>query len=216
MTRIEAVIFDLDGTLVDSVADLHVATNLMLRDAGLAPLSEVETRGFVGNGVGALTRRALAHRGSADDPAPHAARLIEHYAAAPAARTRPYPGVREMLAGLSLPIGICTNKPEAQTRQVLRALELEDMFDVVVGGDTLPVLKPDPAPLRHAMAALGAPGKGTLFVGDSEVDEATAKTVDVSFALFSGGYRKRPVAEFSADLAFDDFASLTEWISARL
>jgi len=134
---------------------------------------------------------------------------LAQYNAASSALTRTYPGVVAVLSALQQAghaMAVCTNKPEAPARAVLRDLGLARFFQVVIGGDTLAVTKPDPAPLHACIAALG--GGATLYVGDSEVDAATAVAAGVPFALFTEGYRKTPVADLPHDVAFSTFEAL--------
>jgi phosphoglycolate phosphatase len=147
------------------------------------------------------------------------ARFKEHYGAAPADLTRPYDGVEAMLGALSargLLLGVCTNKPEALTRQVLEGVALDRHLRAAVGGDTLKVMKPDPAPLHHCAGLLGVGIDEALYVGDSETDADTAAAAGMDFALYSGGYRKRPLALFEDCFVFHDFAELTQYIEARI
>ena len=204
------LVFDLDGTLVDSAPDIHAAVARMLADEGQPALALPLITSFVGNGLPKLVERVIGHVGL--DMAQHA-RLtkatLDHYNAASSDLTRPYPGVMAVLTTLQLaghPMAVCTNKPEAPARDILRALGMERFFRAVVGGDSLPVTKPDPAPLHACIAALG--GGATLYVGDSEVDAATAVAARVPFALFTEGYRKTPVADLPHDVAFSTFDAL--------
>ncbi|MGF1503182.1 MAG: phosphoglycolate phosphatase [Paracoccaceae bacterium] len=211
VSRPAVIVFDLDGTLVDSAPDIHRAAVAMLEGLGRAPVSLEQTVSFVGNGVGKLVERCLGATGGvpADGTGPALAAFRLAYDRAPAALTRPYPGVETALGTLAAaghPLAVCTNKPEAPAREILAALGLAPRFRAVIGGDTTGVLKPDPAPL---LAAIRAAGQGpALFVGDSETDAATAEAAAVPFALFTRGYRKSPVAAIRADAAFDDFARL--------
>ncbi|MEL6977437.1 MAG: phosphoglycolate phosphatase [Pseudomonadota bacterium] len=211
--RFAAIAFDLDGTLIHSAPDLHAAANELMAALGRAPFSLDQVIGFIGNGVPVLVERALQASGglSEDGLEAEIARFRGFYDAAPAALTRPYDGAPELLrrlAAAGAPIGLCTNKPEAPTRAILAALDLAAPFKVIVGGDTLPVRKPDPAPLRRCFERLGAAPAQALYVGDSETDEATAAALGAPFALFTGGYRKKPVEAFEAAFIFDDFAAL--------
>ncbi len=204
------IVFDLDGTLVDSAPDLRAAVNKMLEGEGLEPLSLASVISFVGNGLPRLVERAMAARGIAPEEHARLCPLVQgFYNAAPADHTRVFPGVIEALGALKAvghKLGICTNKPEAPARAVLRLLGLADYFDVVIGGDTLPVKKPDPAPLSHAFDALGEGAR--VYVGDSEVDAETAVATGVRFLLYTEGYRKTPVESLPHDAAFDHFDAL--------
>lgn len=218
---LRAVVFDLDGTLVDSAPDLHAAANALLEEMGLQPLMLAEVRGFVGNGIAKLVERCLAAR---EKPLQARAltdavtRFKEFYGAAPAALTRPFDGVEAMLGGLTargLLLGVCTNKPEGLSRQVLEGVALDRHLRAVVGGDTTKAMKPDPEPLRHCLGLLGAGLDEAIYVGDSETDADTAAAAGLGFALYSGGYRKRPLALFEDCFVFHDFSALTAHVIAR-
>lgn len=220
LPAIRAVIFDLDGTLVDSAPDLHAAMNLLLAERGVAPLDLPTLRSFIGNGVPTLVKRSFAARGLPCEGAEHEAAIHTfhaHYDADPVRLSTVYPGVRPLLDRLAsegVPMGVCTNKYEAGTRAVLDALGLAPYFGAAVGGDTLPVLKPDPAPLRLCAERLGVRLSETLYVGDSEVDAATAEAADVAFALFTGGYRRTPAEDIPAVLRFDGYDRLAAALRA--
>jgi phosphoglycolate phosphatase len=211
------IIFDLDGTLIDSAPDICAAGNAVLALHGVEPMTLPEATGFIGSGAGILVQRMMAARGL--DPALHPtllAQFLERYETAVHLTTL-YPGVMQALDDLSSAghtLGLCTNKPEAPTRAVLRHFGLTDRFAAVVGGDTLAVRKPDPAPLLACQTALG--GGPTIYVGDSEVDAETAQRAGLPFALFTKGYRKAPVDTLPHAHAFDDFASLAEIVSQTL
>lgn len=205
-----AIIFDLDGTLVHSTPDIQAAVNRMLVAEGAEPLDIATVTGFVGNGLPKLVERVMEHRGlPKSDHARLAQTTLEFYSAATADLTRPYPGVVAALRSLAAaghPLGVCTNKPEAAARAVLEALGLLGFFASVVGGDRLATTKPDPAMLHLSIAELG--GGVAIFVGDSEVDAATAEAAGAPFALYTEGYRKTPVAELFHDATFASFADL--------
>lgn len=210
---IRAVVFDLDGTLVDSAPDIAAATNAMLTDLGHPPLSDAVITGFVGNGIVRLVERTLAHVESDARPQDALDRLRAHYDASPANFTRPYAGVQETLATLrfsGLALAVCTNRPEGSARAVLDALSLDDFFEVVVGGDSTPALKPDPLPLASAFKGLGIPSSEGVFVGDSDVDAETAVAAGVRFALHTEGYRRSPPEAFRAEVRFGHFKTLPE------
>jgi phosphoglycolate phosphatase len=219
---IRAVIFDLDGTLVDSAPDLHAAVLALLEERGTAPVTLAQVRAFVGNGIPKLVERCLDASGA---PAKGQAlakaveRFKQHYGAAPAVLTHAYDGVEAMLGTLrarGLLLGVCTNKPEALTRAVLAGVALDRHLRAAVGGDTLDVMKPDPEPLRHCAHLLGAGIDEALYVGDSETDADTAAAAGMAFALYSGGYRKRPLTLFEDCFVFHDFAVLARYIEDRI
>ena len=214
--RFDAVVFDLDGTLIDSAEAVKKIAARFLAEHDAPPLTIGEVRGFIGNGGDVFAQRMLRSRGmGAEGEAgrAHVRRFFEFYADAPGSDNPPYPGVGEMLDAIGhLSVGLCTNKPYAPTVNVLDALGWTPRFDAVVAGDTLAVKKPDPQPLLHTIRLLGATPERTLFVGDSEVDTETAGAAGISYALHTNGYRKTPAEELPADLRFDDFRHLAAYI----
>ena len=212
-----AIVFDLDGTLVDSAPDIQAAANKMLESEGLAPLDLPTVIGFIGNGLPKLVERAMRARGlPMDRHGALTARTLAFYDAESTARTQPYPGLAtalEDLRGQGFALAVCTNKPGAPARDILAQLDLARYFDAVIGGDTLPVKKPDPAPLRAAFEALGRKG---LYVGDSEIDAETAQRAGVPFLLFTEGYRKKPVEEMPHLARFDRFDALPDLVAQAL
>lgn len=203
------IIFDLDGTLIDSAPDINAAGNAVLAAEGLPGVTLAQTRSFIGNGAGVYVQRLEEAVTDAHDPA-RIARMRQRFAAeyeTAHALTHIYPGVEAALADLQNDgwrFGLCTNKPIAPTKTVLAHFGWSTLFDHVIGGDSLPVHKPDPAPLNAVIDAMG--GGPVLYVGDSEVDAGTAQAAGVPFALFTLGYRKTPVADVPHDRAFDDWA----------
>lgn len=210
MNPAPAIIFDLDGTLIDSVPDLQAAVNRMLAKEGMAPMDRAEVQGFVGNGAPVLVKRVMKAR--ALDLTRHAElteQLIADYTDRSAELTQVYPNVRATLStlrGMGHPLGICTNKPGAATASVLAELKLDAYFNCVIAGDTLPVKKPHPAPLHAARDALAA--TRCLYVGDSEVDAQCAAAADICFAFFSEGYLRVPRDQIAFTAEFSDFAQL--------
>lgn len=205
-----AIVFDLDGTLVDSAPDLHAALNKVLTTFDRPALSLEKVTSFIGSGIPNLVRLARIESSLPDaEEERMKALMLEHYSAHPADLSRPYPGVTAALTELSAAgykLGVCTNKFHAPSVQILVALKLSYFFDVVIGGDSLPVKKPDPAPLLAAFNALDATAR--LFVGDSEVDAETASNAKLSFGLYSKGYRRTPVEDLPKNFVFEDYAKL--------
>jgi phosphoglycolate phosphatase len=219
VTRYRAVVFDLDGTLIDSAPDLHIAANRMLNDLRRPTLTLENVAGFVGNGVPTLVARCLAATGGPAEDLDHAVSTFrEHYTRAPAHLTRPYVGVETMLQQLSesgFALGVCTNKPYELAATILKVLGIMRLIGAVVGGDTLPKLKPHPAPLLLCLDRLGAAPTSTLYVGDSEIDAETAFRAKVPFALYSGGYLRGPVDAFEPLYVFDRFQDLSDFMLQR-
>ncbi|MBV0912069.1 phosphoglycolate phosphatase [Anianabacter salinae] len=212
-----AIVFDLDGTLIDSAPDICGIANALLDRVGRAPITLAETRDFIGNGAGVFVARLRAARDLPDaDHDRLLAEFIRRYDDA-VHLTRPYPGVEEALSALLRAghvLGICTNKPIRPTRVVLRHLGFERFFETVLGGDSLPVHKPDPAPLCAVFEAL--PQAPEIYVGDSEVDAETARRAGVPFLLFTEGYRKCPVDQMPHAAAFSDFAALPGLVARQV
>lgn len=172
MTR--TLLFDLDGTLVDSRTDLANSVRAMQAEYGSALSSEDEVAGFIGDGVGKLVERSLP--GFSDERRRRATEfLMNHYREHAVDHTRPYPGVEaslRLLAGRGHRMAVVTNKPQRVSRLILDRLGLSGYFPVLVGGDTLPEKKPHPAPLRHALELIGAEPAAPVpaMIGDSHVD----------------------------------------------
>jgi phosphoglycolate phosphatase len=190
---IQLVVFDLDGTLVDSSRDLAAATNALLSDLGAAALPPDVIVGFVGEGAAVLVRRAL-ERSGLDPYTPHALdRFLVHYDARLLDSTHPYPRMVETVGALraSCRLAVLTNKPEHPTLQILRGLEMEGFFADVIGGDSVHGRKPDPAGLLDLVARAGTTPAETLLVGDSPVDLATARRAGtrICLARYGFGYR---------------------------
>lgn len=216
---VEAVLFDLDGTLVDSALDIACSLNVFLAEIARPPLPLEAVKGMIGEGAATLIARALAATG--DVPSPEAVqalttRFLALYEAAAANLTTAYPGVAAALGqlkGAGLRLGLCTNKPERATRLLLAALALEPLFAVIVGGDTLEgVLKPDPRPLQHALNGLGATADRAVMVGDSLIDVKSARAAGMRVLVRRGGYARGPAEALGADGIFDAFSDLPQAI----
>jgi len=210
-----AVIFDLDGTLVDTVGDIAAALNRTLADRDLPPHTEDAVREMVGGGLAKLLEIGLAAHGITLEPADRNAmvdRLVEHYAASPAALSRLYPGVRETLSALrdaGIACGLCTNKPETIARDLLQALGIAEAFGAIQGADAGFPKKPDPAGLTHVVRALGAVPETALMVGDSAIDLETARAAGLSgVVLVSYGYSVTSVTELKADAVINHIHEL--------
>lgn len=192
---IRFVVFDLDGTLVDSRRDLADAANAMVRERGGTPLSEAAVGDMVGDGAGVLVARALAAAGLDDSPDLSLPRFLELYDERLLAHTRPYDGIVGMLEELHgrMPLAVLTNKPQAATDRLLEGLGLSRFFGAVVGGDTPLGRKPDPAGLLDLARRAGVEPASTVLVGDSPVDLATARRAGTRIVLVSYGFGFREV-----------------------
>jgi phosphoglycolate phosphatase len=204
-----AVVFDLDGTLVDSAGDLAAALNELLASAHVTPFRVDQVVDFIGNGIAALVQRALAARGlRVNDLAAHVARFQALYAARATRLTRPFAGVPELIAGLharGVAVGICTNKEERLARNVVDGLGLRIDVDAVVGGRSGRPAKPSAAPLLETIARLGASAADAVMVGDSEIDMHCARNAGVRFIGVTFGYCHPPMAELRADITIASY-----------
>lgn len=208
---VKAVMIDLDGTMLDTVADLAVAVNLMLAKIGRPPLDENLVRQFVGKGIPNLVHRSLS--GSMDgeaDPALHAQALpvyMDCYESVNGRHTTIYPGVQEgldALKGAGFPLACVTNKSERFTLPLLEQMKLAHYFQVVVCGDTLPKKKPDPMPLTHACKELGIAPRDMLMIGDSLNDTIAARAAGCPVFCVPYGYNEgHDVRDLDVDAIVD-------------
>jgi len=212
------MVFDLDGTLIDSAADLAVAINRMLAGFGCEPLPVPEIRRMIGDGVAMLVARALAARHCERADHVEAGQIfMRHYEADATSLTTAFPGTGEALHALqaaAIPLAVCTNKPEHITCDILARLGLAKYFVRVIGGDSLPHRKPDPRVLRPLLEAFDARPEDSLLVGDSEVDAATASAAGVPFVLMKHGYRRGPAEAIACIAALDGFGQLPPLVHA--
>jgi len=190
--RPRAVLFDLDGTLVDTAPDLVAAVNRLLAEEGRPPLPEEVLRPLVSKGGRALLARAFPDR---DGTAIEALlpRFLAAYAGALTLLSRPFAGIEALLAGIESGggrWGIVTNKPEQLARGVVAGMGWSARCAVLVGGDTLPVRKPDPAPLHHAAVLLGLAAEDCVYVGDDARDIAAGNAAGMPTAVALWGYRE--------------------------
>lgn len=216
----QLIIFDLDGTLVDSVPDLATAVDDMLKQRGRSPAGEAKVRAWVGNGAAMLVRRALADSvdpavvAQVDDAVLQQAlqQFKQIYQQENGRLTRLYPGVKDVvpaLAGLGIPLAVVTNKPLPFTTPLLEQFDIASCFRHVVGGECLPERKPHPLPLLHVCEQVGARPKASLMVGDSRNDVEAAKAAGMVSAALTYGYNHgEPVSACEPDWLLDDFREL--------
>ena len=206
-----AVVFDLDGTLVDSAPDLMGATNHILRGLGRRAISTDEVRAFVGHGARALVTRGLNATGGLPegfDLEQTYKAFVAYYADHIADHSTVFNGLiplLERLSGAGIALGVCTNKLEGLSVQLLEALGLARYFGAVVGPDTLGVAKPDPRPYAETLARLGGGFAASVMVGDSETDILTARAAGVPVLAVPFGYTPQPVSAFNPDMLIQHY-----------
>lgn len=194
---VRLIVFDLDGTLIDSRRDLADAANALIVEHGGSPLPVDTIAGMVGEGAVLLVRRALAAAGVTLNVERDLRRFLELYDERLLAHTVLYDGTREMLddAARLARLAVLTNKPQHHTDRILRGLDVAPCFQWVIGGDTAHGRKPDPAGLRYLMNAASAAVDETLLVGDSAIDLKTARAAGVRVCLVRYGFGFRTTAD---------------------
>lgn len=211
-----AVVFDLDGTLVDSIGDIAASTNIGLAAAGLPTHSQDAVRGFVGHGIGVLVERALGSYATPRRVESLLAVIQEHYQEHSTERTRPFPGIAallRMLADRGLSLGVVSNKPHEMTTHIVRVLFPDVPFGFVTGESADIPRKPDPTGLLTACAALGVGPAAAVYVGDTSVDIEAARAANVRSVAVTWGFRDRASLE---DAKPDHWADRPEDILAAL
>lgn len=212
--RPTAIVWDLDGTMVDSAPDLAAALNKVLDMRGFFTLPVTEVRTMIGNGVPKLVERGFNAVGMRPDPTQLdelVAIFVKEYKACATDNTRPYPGVVEALQeihSMNMPMGVCTNKPESFTRQILEGLGLSGFFSSVIGGDSTRAKKPDPEPVLACLRGLVSEPASSLMIGDSVHDVHAAHAAGVTIGVVPWGYRTAPVEELGADFVVHDLSGL--------
>ena len=215
-----AVLFDLDGTLVDTAADLAGAVNRALKTIGRPPVPIDVVKSMIGGGFPNLVTKALEHSGGPlpeAQLAPFVEKARDDYEAHVADSSKVYPGVMEALRALSMrgvAMGVCTNKPSGPSKKLLAALGIEKYLPVLVGGDSLPVKKPHPKMALEVLRRLNATIDNAVLVGDSETDVKLARAAQLPVILVEGGYSDRPVKSLGADLVIRTLAQLSQYLRA--
>jgi phosphoglycolate phosphatase len=218
--RFRAVVFDLDGTLIETAPDLTDALNHTLALAGRPAVAELAVRQMVGDGARKLLERGLAATG----PAPNDAEMdrwhgefLTYYRANVAARSHPFPGAVDLMHELraaGLKTAVCTNKPVDLSRKLFDDLEISHLFDAVIGGDSLPVRKPDPGHILGTLEAVGAGAAEAVMIGDSMNDVAAARNAGIPVIAVSFGYTTTPARELGADAVIDRLSELPAALAA--
>jgi phosphoglycolate phosphatase len=216
------IVFDLDGTLVDTAPDLVATLNTIFEREGFTPLPYEGARNFVGGGAKAMIARALRAEGrtvSSKKMDQLLTAFLSHYSEHIADQSRPFPGLTDALdelAARGCRFAVCTNKLEALSVRLLDKLRLTDRFIAICGQDTFGIQKPDPEVLRRTVDAAGGNLDKAVMVGDSITDISTARAASVPVIAVDFGYSERPVAKFAPDRIISHFAELPASITAVL
>jgi phosphoglycolate phosphatase len=211
------IVFDLDGTLVDTAPDLIDSLNVLFAREGMSAVRPEEARNLIGGGVRQLIERGLSLQGRARTPA-DTDRLfkdyVTYYGQHIADRSRPFPGVASALERLSdHQLAVCTNKLEWLSVRLLKSLDLAARFAVICGQDTFGIQKPDPEILRRTIEAAGGQISAAVMVGDSVTDIVTARAAGVPIIAVDFGYTEIPMTELKPDRVIEHFDALPAAIS---
>jgi phosphoglycolate phosphatase len=214
------LVFDLDGTLIDTAPDLVDTLNMLMEREGLPRIPYEKARNLIGGGARAMIARGVEAEGRTLAPAELEqmfADFIDHYSAHIADRSRPFPGLLEALDVLTADgfrFAVCTNKLERLSLQLLDALDLTRRFAAICGQDTFGMQKPDPEVLRRTIAAAGGEPTRAIMIGDSVTDVRTARAAGVPVIAVDFGYSERPISEFAPDRIISHFAELPRAVGA--
>jgi phosphoglycolate phosphatase len=209
------IIFDLDGTLIDSSRDLTISTNAMRQHFGLPPLEQHVITSYVGNGAPVLVRRAIGSDASDETVGEALAYFLKYYRAHSMEHTRLYSGVREAveeLAAARQTLGVLTNKPQKISFDILGALGIQGLFAKVYGGDTFDAKKPNPEGILRMAEETSSPLSETLMVGDSKVDVQTALNAGVRSCGVLWGFQPETFREVKPDFQIERPRDLLEVI----
>lgn len=214
------LIFDLDGTLIDSAPDLRTACNKLLQRENRREITLAETKKFVGNGAAKLVARAFAATGEPVEESELVALtqdFLAFYDGHEADETQTYPSVMETLQKLKeqgYRMALCTNKPQQPTQNLVKQLGLESFFEVIIGGDQVGKKKPDPEMLLSTLKHMGLSPDQAVMIGDSPNDIGAADNADIPSIAVSYGYRRVSVEELGADRIIDHMAQLPDALEA--
>jgi len=216
LTEIRLLVFDLDGTLVDSKQDLALSVNAMRQQMGLGPLPLDLIASYVGHGVTTLVQRALGDQASEENMEKGLAFFLEYYRLHMLDNTTPYPGVREALQELGdRKLAVLTNKPANFTREMLARLELAPCFSYIYGGNSFPRKKPDPMGVERLMSDLMASPQQTMIVGDSDTDVLTGRNARVWTCGVTYGFGAHTLEDVPPDLLIADLRELPLLLDSR-
>ena len=216
------IVFDLDGTLIDTAPDLIDTLNMVFAREGLPPVPYATARNLIGGGARVMIARGIEAEGAAVTPARLEqlfADFIAHYSEHIADRSRPFPGLADVLDALAADgcrFAVCTNKLERLSVLLLKKLGLADRFAFICGQDTFGIQKPDPEVLRCTVTAAGGSLSHAIMIGDSATDISTARAAGIPVIAVDFGYSERPVSEFGPDRIISRYEQLPAAIAAVL
>jgi len=214
------IVFDLDGTLIDTAPDLIDTLNVVFTREGLPPVAYETARNLIGGGARAMIANGIAAEGRVLEPLKLEQMFddfIAHYSAHVADRSRPFPGLVGALDALAVggyQFAVCTNKLERLSVMLLEKLKLADRFEAICGQDTFGIQKPEPEILRRTIAAAGGSPQRAIMIGDSLTDICTARAASIPVIAVDFGYSERPVSEYKPDQIISNFAQLPAAIAA--
>jgi len=214
--RFDTVLYDLDGTLIDSAKDMQLAVSNVMADHGLPAVTEDDVRIFMGQGSKITIAKAFAKYGKTPDDATLTAatrEFVRYYEADPISNTVAFEGVADVVAHfarLGLKQGVCTNKFEKPSRMILEHLKLMPPISDVAGADTFPVRKPDPRHILMLAERMGSTKERTVMIGDSIHDVEAAHAAGLPAVLVSWGYTARPASELGAEAVIQRFGALPD------
>src|SRR5450755_3672193 len=216
----QTIVFDLDGTLIDTAPDLVDTLNVVFAREGLPPVAYETARNLIGGGARAMIARGIEAEGRVLEP-PKLEQMfddfIAYYTTHVADRSRPFPGLIDALDALAAGgyrFAVCTNKLERLSVLLLEKLELADRFAAICGQDTFGIQKPDPEILRRTVAAAGGNPPHSIMIGDSSTDIRTARAAGIPVIAVDFGYSERPVSEYGPDRIISHFEELSAAIAA--
>ncbi|SRR5258708_3847301 len=213
---IRAIVFDLDGTLIDSKDDLILSVNATLIELGRPVLPAEQVSGYIGQGAPILIRRALGESATEDECRRGLEFFLSYYETHKMDHTTVYAGVREALAGLStFPMAILTNKPARISRRILQELGLADRFRAIYGGNSFETKKPDPLGMRTILREFDVAARESVLVGDSEIDVQTARNAGAWAGTVTYGFGAHRVDEFPPDFFLHNLTELVPLLNHR-
>lgn len=216
LSSVRALVFDLDGTLINSKQDLIRSVNVMLRELGRGELEEETISGYIGHGAPQLVAKALGDGCTEEERQQALKFFLEYYEAHKMDTTCPYPGVPETLQRMvGVPMAVLTNKPVRISERILEAMKLAKYFRAIYGGNSFETKKPDPLGATTILRELGVKSQEALMVGDSEVDVQTARNAGMWAAAVNYGFGVHDRAVHPADVYLDQFGELATLLDSH-